>query len=1632
GVWAELDHPIFNLAFDGDGRLWATTGGGPLLELDPFDGSILAEHGEGLTMGLAIDPVNGDVIAGSRYGVERFDPVTQTFERLSRDLNVRVGSLAFSDAGELYAVQWPERDAVIKFNPLGRAENVLSFDTPIDSIAFGQAETALEGLLFVTHNTGDTGFGQTVNTGENSELTMVDLATLRRVPVASGGTRGDVVTTTSEGKVLVSQSEQVDLISPIAIPEIVATNPAEQTVVALPLGLVSVTFSEDMFTGLGTEVNSVLNPGNYVVRGDSGLPDDQQPVVTGVRYHEPSRTAFLFVEGFSAGEHTLYIGKGIESIGGFSLPAGYEVHFTTISEFSANVDITLSGTRFDRETQAISYEVEIANVGDYDLLLPMSLVLNPSDGDITSAGSVPGETAVPIADDRWLFSLEANVPDGVRLRPGESTTAKTVRLLAPNNSSADFIPGFLATASPNLRPGFDSNPVRFTAAGSDYEYDADATDPDGVAVAYLLHRGPEGMTVDPDTGIVQWAVPNEVAEVHDVVLYAFDSRGGFTSQAWTLTVSGGNQAPEFIRPPDEAFMTENENLELFVEVRDDDLEPLQVWVENLPPGAFFDPATRMVHWTPGEQAAGIYRDITFVATDGIHTVTHAFDLLVGDADRPPIIDAAPDFTLRQGNEWTYRISASDPDGDQLLFTSDSLPEGATLDSRDGTLRWLVGFDIEGMQAIPFTVSANGESVDGEVMVDILNANGAPNFDSMRGWSVEEGQQLTIRSFALDPDNPDFVLPNRLQDGTLDPPGLVSPVTYSATGLPDGAVFDAETATFTWTPTYAQSGDYSVLFEAIDDGDGTGNPVTISSRVPISVRNVNQRPLIDPVSNFTLGRGSMLDIPVSVTDPDGDNITLEAANGLPGLPLPEFVTFTDNGNGTGVFHLAPGIGDRGDYTLSLIARDDGNGFGRGRIETTQYDFVVTVESSNDPPVLQPVSSVVVLAGALLRLPLRTTDIDQEPLTYSFSGLPAEARIVDAVLYGEALLNWDPTAADIGTYNVTVTVTDEGNGDATLIESSSQSFVVHVRDNNITPVLTVPASESVDEGSSLRIQFTATDADGDEVRFESDDLPSGASLDPLTGQFDWTPSFDQAGSQTFHVMAGDGTAADIEPFTITVNPVNRSPILAFPSPQFAREGVFTEFRVTGGDFDGGVLDLVVSDLPDGALFDPSTGRFRWQPRFDQAGTYNVTFTLTDTEGLSDTITVPIVVENVNRAPQIESRHHQVLVGKLLDFAVAATDPDVDDTLTFAAYGLPEGAVIDAETGRITWIPNPGQLGQYIVDVRAKDGLAETKHNLVIEAVASGRVPDVRIITTPSFPAQPGQDVRVQVIADGFSPIDSISLTLDGVPLALDQHGVATVVAGAPGKQTLIATATDVDGFVGETTERLRVRDAADREPPELLLSLSGIKTLTDPVDVIANVVDINLDDWTLAVATRGSLDYTTIATGETTGEDLVLSTLDPRSLANGFYTMRLTARDIAGRQSQTTIDFEVNSAAKVAAYARTDIDATLDVGGKQLVIARQYDSLQQNVRGLLGDGWRFSFGETRLQFGIEPQDRGSSLDPVELEAIGVYSAVSLGDRVYLDLPDGTRGGFTFDPVPVQPFLQNETLVFYQPRWIADDGV
>src|SRR5262249_52315093 len=157
-------------------------------------------------------------------------------------------SLAFASDGSLWATAWPHRGDVLRFDNPTKPTVVLHFDDDVDSLAFGQTGTTLQNLLFVTH-ADDSPNGDRQVPG--STLTMVDMAsvgqqTVRSVSVATGGSRGDVVATTADGRVLVSQSHQIDVLDPLTAPRVIHTNPPLDATAILPLDGISVTFDGDM------------------------------------------------------------------------------------------------------------------------------------------------------------------------------------------------------------------------------------------------------------------------------------------------------------------------------------------------------------------------------------------------------------------------------------------------------------------------------------------------------------------------------------------------------------------------------------------------------------------------------------------------------------------------------------------------------------------------------------------------------------------------------------------------------------------------------------------------------------------------------------------------------------------------------------------------------------------------------------------------------------------------------------------------------------------------------------------------------------------------------------------------------------------------------------------------------------------------------------------------------------------------------------------------------------------------------------------------------------------------------------------------------------------------------------------
>lgn len=132
------------------------------------------------------------------------------------------------------------------------------------------------------------------------------------------------------------------------------------------------------------------------------------------------------------------------------------------------------------------------------------------------------------------------------------------------------------------------------------------------------------------------------------------------------------------------------------------------------------------------------------------------------ANYPPGLDRIGDQTGREGQLLQFRVSATDPDpADTLTFTAGNLPEGATFHSPTATFSWVPGYDQAGnYQNIEFSVTDNGDpiEIDAELItITIGNVNRPPVFAPLAPQEVLEGQLLSFRVAATDPDGDETTL-----------------------------------------------------------------------------------------------------------------------------------------------------------------------------------------------------------------------------------------------------------------------------------------------------------------------------------------------------------------------------------------------------------------------------------------------------------------------------------------------------------------------------------------------------------------------------------------------------------------------------------------------------------------------------------------------------------------------------------------------------------------------------------------------------------------------------------------------------------------------------------------------------------
>lgn len=88
----------------------------------------------------------------------------------------------------------------------------------------------------------------------------------------------------------------------------------------------------------------------------------------------------------------------------------------------------------------------------------------------------------------------------------------------------------------NSPPKFVSVPPTPTSR-EQFLYVAQAKDPDGDPITYLLETAPPGMTIDKTTGQIAWRIPTDLTGTHRVRVVVQDGQGGSSFQEFELALS---------------------------------------------------------------------------------------------------------------------------------------------------------------------------------------------------------------------------------------------------------------------------------------------------------------------------------------------------------------------------------------------------------------------------------------------------------------------------------------------------------------------------------------------------------------------------------------------------------------------------------------------------------------------------------------------------------------------------------------------------------------------------------------------------------------------------------------------------------------------------------------------------------------------------------------------------------------------------------------------------------------------------------------------------------------------------------------------------------------------------------------
>ncbi len=1151
----------------------------------------------------------------------------------------------------------------------------------------------------------------------------------------------------------------------------------------------------------------------------------------------------------------------------------------------------------------------------------------------------------------------------------------------------------------NLPPQITSQFPAKVPAGVSFSHQVTATDPEKGPLQYTLGSQAEGISIDA-AGRITWTDPQP--GTYPLVIQVTDQYGARDVQRVVVSVQA---FPEFTSlPVVTATVAQPYTYQALASDRDGD--PVIYSVLSGPAGLVINASSGAVTWpSPVTGTAAVVLAAT--DPDG-NQGKQSFSIRVtASPNRAPVFSATPVTYVAYPNTYGYTASASDADGDNLVWTLLQAPADMAINARNGAIAWKFASNVAGKFAVRVLVDdqRGGQTEQAfEIQVPVYG-NGAPTITSRPPSQVRAGAIYSYSVSATDPEG--------------------ETLSYRLASGPAAAAWAGNQ--LSWATSAADVGVHAMLIEVADTA---GNVAQQNWQLEVLPASGNQPPVISSTPKVTAVAGGVYEYQVVATDRDGDPLSYQLLTGPAGMTL----------SATGKLEWPVPAGFAGSETVEIQVAD-----GRGGEVTQAYAIGVGI-TANRPPLINSTPVATGTAGAAYLYQILASDPDGDALTYSVStsepGISVDAQT--------GRVSWAVPAGASGQAQLTVLVTDGKGGTA------SQTYAIGVgQPGNRPPRVTTQPGTSGVSGASYTYALKAVDADGDTLAYALTEFPQGMVIDSSTGAIQWSIPANVAGLAPVMVEVTDGKGGiATQGYAISVSGAsNRAPAFSSTPVTSATAGTAYAYTARATDPDGDAISYTLDAAPAGMAINATSGAISWTPTLAQGGTHAVAVRATDAKGAYATQSFGIYVQLPNNnPPQISSKPTlRWAPGVPYQYQVTATDPE-NDPLTYALDKAPAGMAMAAGTGLLTW--NSPVLGSHAVEIKVQDtrgAYVVQSYTLQIAAnrepvITSAPVPSAAIATPYAYqvvatdpdgdfltyrmsgaPAsltmsatglisgtptaqgthaitvtvsdgqasvtqswtlrvtEPaaggpleagvtpspkylnlGESTTLQVFAHGgTAPYTVSSLTVNGRAVTVDAAYQAVFTPTAMGKHNLRLTLRDAKGSSVTVDDWFGVKDPSDVLAPLAAITAPGSSddiTVTDvyePTAIIGTASDANLAEYLLMISPAGQNQWSKLGGGSASVTAAKLGDLNPQTLANGLYDLGLIVRDVSGNETSAKVTVAISGEQKAAPLQLTFTDMAFEIEGLPLTVRRSYDSLKRAQRMDFGYGWSVDYQDVWLQ-------------------------------------------------------------------------